>query len=68
MTHLSGSTGTKGVAVLDDLQPASRVVAPKDWRAAVEFDGTNGLATTPPTTGNQPDFNEFLIEQGFDPE
>jgi hypothetical protein len=34
----------------------------------VEFDGTNGLATTPPTTGDQPDFTQFLIDQGFDPE
>jgi len=53
--------------VLDDLQPASKVTPPKEWRAAVEFDGTNGLATTPPTTGQQPNFDEFLVEQGFDP-
>jgi hypothetical protein len=33
----------------------------------VQFDGTLGEATTPPTTGNQPNFDEFLIEQGFDP-
>jgi hypothetical protein len=53
--------------VLDDLQPTSKIAPPKDWRAAVEFDGTNGLATTPPTTGQQPNFDEFLVEQGFDP-
>jgi hypothetical protein len=53
--------------VLDDLQPASKITPPKEWRAAVEFDGTNGLATTPPTTGQQPNFDEFLVEQGFDP-
>jgi hypothetical protein len=34
----------------------------------VEFDGSNGQATTPPTTGDQPDFTQFLIDQGFDPE
>jgi hypothetical protein len=54
--------------MLEDLTPAPKITAPKDWRAAVEFDGTNGLATTPPTTGDQPDFTQFLIDQGFDPE
>jgi hypothetical protein len=54
--------------MLEDLEPAQRITAPKDWRPAVEFDGTNGLATTPPTTGDQPDFTQFLIDQGFDPE
>ena len=54
--------------MLENLEPTPKVVAPKDWRPAVEFDGTNGQATTPPTAGNQPNFNEFLIEQGFDPE
>jgi hypothetical protein len=34
----------------------------------VEFDGTSGQATTPPTTGDQPDFTQFLIDQGFDHE
>ena len=53
--------------MLDDLQPASKITPPKEWRAAIEFDGTNGLATTPPTTGQQPNFDEFLVEQGFDP-
>jgi hypothetical protein len=54
--------------MLENLEPAQRITAPKDWRPAVEFDGTNGLATTPPTTGDQPDFTQFLIDQGFDPE
>ena len=54
--------------MLENLEPTPKVVAPKDWRPAVEFDGTNGQATTPPTTGNQPDFTQFLIDQGFDPE
>ncbi len=53
--------------MLDNLEPAPKVTPPKDWRPAVQFDGTIGEATTPPTTGNQPNFNEFLIEQGFDP-
>jgi hypothetical protein len=54
--------------VLENLEPTPRITAPKDWRPAVEFDGTSGQATTPPTTGDQPDFTQFLIDQGFDPE
>jgi len=54
--------------VLENLEPTPKITAPRDWRPAVEFDGTNGLATTPPTTGDQPDFTQFLIDQGFDPE
>ena len=53
--------------MLDNLEPAPKITPPKDWRPAVQFDGTTGEATTPPTTGNQPNFDEFLIEQGFDP-
>jgi hypothetical protein len=54
--------------MLENLEPTPRITAPKDWRPAVEFDGTIGQATTPPTTGDQPDFTQFLIDQGFDPE
>jgi hypothetical protein len=54
--------------MLENLVPAPKVTPPKDWRPAVQFDGTIGEATTPPTTGNQPNFDEFLIEQGFDPD
>jgi hypothetical protein len=54
--------------MLESLEPTPKIAPPKDWRPAVEFDGTIGEATTPPTTGNQPDFTQFLIDQGFDPE
>jgi hypothetical protein len=53
--------------MLENLEPAPKITPPKDWRPAVEFDGTLGEATTPPTTGNQPDFDQFLLDQGFDP-
>jgi hypothetical protein len=53
--------------MLENLEPAVKITPPKDWRPAVQFDGTNGEATTPPTTGNQPDFDQFLLDQGFDP-
>jgi hypothetical protein len=66
--HLEATALEDVVVMLENLTPASKITAPKDWRPAVEFDGTNGLATTPPTTGDQPDFTQFLIDQGFDPE
>jgi hypothetical protein len=53
--------------MLENLEPAPKLNPPKDWRPAVQFDGTSGEATTPPTTGNQPDFDQFLLDQGFDP-
>lgn len=46
--------------------PAPRVEAPSGWKPAFEFDGTEGTATLPPSQG-VPSFDEFLIEQGFDP-
>ena len=47
---------------------AAPVAAPKDWRPAVEFDGTTGEATTRGyNPDEQPDFEQFLIEAGFDP-
>jgi hypothetical protein len=52
-------------AVLEDLQPAVKVEAPQGWRPAIEFDGTNGEATTPGLE-NKPNFDEFLADAGFD--
>ena len=50
--------------MLENLNPAPRVEAPSDFRAALEFDGEQGTATLPVGQSN---FQEFLIEQGFDP-
>lgn len=53
---------------LNNLKPADKVEAPKNWRPAVEFDGTNGEATTQGFLPDEkPDFDQFLIEAGFDP-
>lgn len=48
--------------------PAPRIAndVPKDWKPNLEFDGTEGVATLPPGEG-VPNFDDFLIEQGFDP-
>ncbi len=47
---------------------AQKIEPPKGFRPALDFDGTNGVATLAPVPGNDvPSFEEFLIEQGFDP-
>lgn len=53
--------------MLENLQPAPRLDAPAGWRPGVEFDGTEGTATTK-GLATVADFNEFLREAGFDPE
>lgn len=52
--------------VLENLQPASKVEAPQGWRPAIQFDGTQGEATTQGLE-SAPDFDEFLRERGYDP-
>ena len=51
--------------MLDNLQPATKVEAPAGWRPAIEFDGTQGEATTPGLE-DKPNFDEFLADAGFD--
>ncbi len=54
--------------MLEDLQPAPKVEVPKDWRPAVEFNGSEGEATTQGFLPDEkPDFDKFLVEAGFDP-
>lgn len=55
--------------MLENLEPAKKVEAPKDFRPALEFDGKEGYAITPGIPANEtPNFEQFLLEQGFDPE
>jgi hypothetical protein len=53
--------------MLDDLIPAPKVEASPNFRPGIEFDGTQGIATTPGLK-SKPDFDEFLIDAGFNPE
>jgi len=53
--------------LLENLTPASRVTAPPTFRPGVEFDGTEGTATTEGLLG-QPNFDDFLRERGYAPE
>lgn len=53
--------------MLENLKPASKIEAPKDFRPALEFDGQEGWAVTPAIPeGQVPNFEEFLELQGFD--
>lgn len=54
--------------MLENLEPATKPIVDKSWRPAVEFDGTNGEATTQGFLPDEkPDFDKFLIDAGFDP-
>ena len=53
--------------MLDNLEPAKKPEAPKSFRPGVEFDGTEGTATTEGVL-EQPSFDEFLRERGYPPE
>lgn len=53
--------------MLENLTPASKVTAPPSFRPGVEFDGTEGTATTEGLLG-QPNFDDFLRERGYPPE
>jgi hypothetical protein len=54
--------------MLENLNPAQKIEAHKDFRPALEFDGTEGVATLPGVSmGEAPNFEQFLLDQGFDP-
>ena len=53
--------------ILGNLEPAPKIPAPQSFRPGVEFDGTEGTATTEGLT-SQPNFDEFLRERGYPPE
>lgn len=57
------------MALADDLSSLSNgsQASPAGWKPSVEFDGENGTATTRGEL-SQPDFEQYLIEAGFDPE
>lgn len=54
--------------MLENLTPAAKVSAPSNFRPGIEFDGTEGTATTPGYSSEPQNFDEFLIDAGFDPD
>ena len=53
--------------MLENLEPAAVIKAPKDFRPGVQFDGNEGTATTE-GMAEQPNFDDFLLERGYPPE
>lgn len=53
--------------MLDNLEPAPRINAQPNYRAAIEFDGTQGTATTPGYATEPENFDDFLLSAGIDP-
>jgi hypothetical protein len=53
--------------MLENLEPAKVIKAPKDFRPGVQFDGNEGTATTE-GMAEQPNFDDFLRERGYPPE
>lgn len=50
--------------MLENLEPAQKVTAPKDFRPGLQFDGNEGTATTEGLP-NAPNFDEFLEARGY---
>jgi hypothetical protein len=53
--------------MLEELEPARKVHAPKDFRPGLDFDGNEGTATTEGLP-EAPNFDEFLAERGYSPD
>ena len=53
--------------MLENLEPAPKITAPPNFRPGIEFDGSEGTATTEGVQG-QPNFDDFLRERGYPPE
>lgn len=54
--------------MLDDLKPAPKITKPPKFQPGIEFDGSEGQATTPGYANEPENFDEFLISAGLDPE
>lgn len=54
--------------MLENLKPADKVPAPPKHRPGVEFDGSEGTATTPGYESEPENFDDFLRDAGLDPE
>ena len=52
--------------MLENLEPAAVIKAPKDFRPGVVFDGSEGTATTEGLS-ELPNFDEFLLQRGYSP-
>lgn len=53
--------------MLDNLQPSPKVTTQPNYKAAIEFDGVEGQATTPGYAQEPANFDDFLQAAGIDP-
>ncbi len=53
--------------MLEELQPAPKLLAQPNFRPAIEFDGLEGNAITPGYAQEPENFDEFLKSAGIDP-
>jgi hypothetical protein len=53
---------------LDNLKPAPKIQATPTFRPGIEFDGSEGTATTPGYATEPESFDEFLISAGMNPD
>lgn len=54
--------------MLENLEPAAKVTVPANFRPGIEFDGTEGTATTPGYDREPENFDEFLLSAGMNPD
>lgn len=54
--------------MLENLEPAAKVTVPANFRPGIEFDGTEGTATTPGYDREPENFDEFLLSAGLNPD
>jgi len=54
--------------MLENLEPAKKITSAPNFRPGVEFDGTEGTATTPGYSSEPENFDEFLRDAGLNPD
>ncbi len=53
--------------MLENLEPAPKILAQPNFKPAIEFDGFEGQATTPGYSEQPANFDDFLLSAGIDP-
>lgn len=54
--------------MLENLTPAPKIQTKSNYRPGIEFDGNEGVATTPGYASEPENFDDFLIDAGLDPD
>lgn len=54
--------------MLENLTPAPKIQTKSNYRPGIEFDGNEGVATTPGYASEPENFDDFLIDAGLNPD